>query len=66
MLYIIAYLLFAAGPLLALLPGRRIPSVLATMTTGCVLMGTEGVIAIGGPAAQPLIQLLTWPLNTRP
>ncbi|MEB8492334.1 proton-conducting transporter membrane subunit, partial [Acidithiobacillus ferriphilus] len=59
MLYIIAYLLFAAGPLLALLPGRRIPSVLAwsTMTTGCVLMGSEGVIAIGGPAAQPLIQL---------
>ncbi|CDQ12162.1 conserved membrane protein of unknown function [Acidithiobacillus ferrivorans] len=59
MLYIIAYLLFVAGPLLALLPGRRIPSVLAwsSMTTGCVLMGTEGVIAIGGPAAQPLIQL---------
>jgi Formate hydrogenlyase subunit 3/Multisubunit Na+/H+ antiporter, MnhD subunit len=59
MLYIIAYLLFAAGPLLALIPGRRIPALLAwlLMTSACVLAGIQGVMAIAAGQSLPLITL---------
>ncbi len=58
MLYVLAYLLFASGPLLALLPGRRIPLIFAwiTMTAGCVLMIVQGALAVGGPVEQSLIR----------
>ncbi|MBU2842481.1 proton-conducting transporter transmembrane domain-containing protein [Acidithiobacillus thiooxidans] len=59
MLYIIAYLLFAAGPLLALIPGRRIPALLAwlLMSSACVLAGIQGVMAIAAGQSLPLITL---------
>jgi hydrogenase-4 component B len=59
MLYIIAYLLFAAGPLLALIPGRRIPAMLAwlLMSSACVLTGIQGIIAIAAGQSLPLIAL---------
>ncbi len=59
MLYIIAYLLFAAGPLLALIPGRRIPALLAwlLMSSASVLAGIQGVMAIAAGQSLPLITL---------
>ncbi|MEY2343007.1 proton-conducting transporter membrane subunit [Acidithiobacillus sp. IBUN Pt1247-S3] len=59
MLYVLAYLLLLAGPLVALLPGRRLPPVLAwgLMTLACVLLGIQGIDAMVAGGAIPMIHL---------
>ncbi|MBN2680258.1 proton-conducting transporter membrane subunit [Acidithiobacillus montserratensis] len=59
MLYIIAFLLFAAGPILAFIPGRRIPALSAwsVMTSACILAGIQAVIAIAAGHNQSLVAL---------